>query len=62
MSNLHKILDQADNDEIARLNVAYPIGRWVLDKRKENKSFEIIAPKLHRKGKQYLNYGLKIFP
>lgn len=42
--------------------VAYPIGKWVLDKAKENKSFEIIAPKLHRKGKLYLNYGLKIFP
>lgn len=42
--------------------VAYPIGRWVLDREKENKAFEIVEPKLHRKGSNYLNYGLKIFP
>lgn len=42
--------------------VAYPIGRWVLDKTKENKPFTIIEQKLHKKNGQYLNYGLKIFP
>lgn len=42
--------------------VAYPIGRWVIDKTKENKPFNIIEPKFHRKNNEYLNYGLKIFP
>jgi hypothetical protein len=44
--------------------VAYPIGRWVLDKTKENKAFDIVEKKIHKNSKngQYLNYGLKIFP
>ncbi len=42
--------------------VAYPIGRWVLDKTKENKAFHIIEPKFHKKNGVYINYGLKIFP
>lgn len=42
--------------------VAYPIGRWVLDKNKENKPFEFIKQKIHSKNGKYLNYGLKIFP
>lgn len=42
--------------------VAYPIGRWVIDKTKENKPFNIIEPKFHKKNGVYLNYGLKIFP
>lgn len=42
--------------------VAYPIGKWVLDRTKENKPFEIIERKLHKKNGQFLNYGLKIFP
>ncbi len=43
--------------------VAYPIGRWVLDKSKENRPFkEIIEPKFHRKNGIYNNCGLKIFP
>ena len=42
--------------------VAYPIGRWVLDKAKANKPFEIVEQKLHRKNGAYLNFGLKIFP
>lgn len=44
--------------------VAYPIGRWVLDKNKENKPFEVIEKKFHRSPRTgaYLNYGLKIFP
>jgi len=41
---------------------AYPIGRWALDQRKENKPFEIIKQKLHKKNSAFLNYGLKIFP
>lgn len=44
--------------------VAYPIGRWALDKTKDNPAFVLIEPKLHTKPgiKTYLNYGLKIFP
>lgn len=42
--------------------VAYPIGRWVLDKNKENKPFQVIEKKLHQKDGNYLNCGLKIFP
>ncbi len=44
--------------------VAYPIGRWVLDKTKENRAFTYIEKKFHTnpKGGGYLNYGLKIFP
>lgn len=42
--------------------IAYPIGKWVLDNTKENKPFQIIEQKLHKKNDVYLNYGLKIFP
>lgn len=42
--------------------IAYPIGKWVLDRTKENKAFEIVEKKLHRKNGVYLNFGLKIFP
>ncbi|OGM19418.1 hypothetical protein A2955_03345 [Candidatus Woesebacteria bacterium RIFCSPLOWO2_01_FULL_37_19] len=42
--------------------VAYPIGRWVLDSKKENKPFEVIKKKFHSKNGQFINYGLKIFP
>jgi len=42
--------------------VAYPIGRWVLDRTKENKPFKIVEQKLHKKNGAYLNCGLKIFP
>lgn len=42
--------------------VAYPIGKWVLDKDKENKAFDIVKTKLHCKNDAFLNYGLKIFP
>lgn len=42
--------------------VAYPIGKYVLDQKKENKPFEIIKTKLHKKNGAFLNYGLKIFP
>lgn len=44
--------------------VAYPIGRWVIDNQKENKSFEIVQPKIHKNPRSlaFLNYGLKVFP
>lgn len=42
--------------------IAYPIGRWGLDKKKENLAFQIIEKKLHTKNGVYLNCGLKIFP
>ena len=44
--------------------VAYPIGRWVMNKTQENKAFDILEKKIHKNSKtgQYLNYGLKIFP
>lgn len=42
--------------------VAYPIGKWVMDKTKENKPFELIESKLHKKNGKYENCGLKIFP
>lgn len=41
---------------------AYPIGVFVLDRKRENKAFEIIKTKFHNKNGVYLNYGLKIFP
>lgn len=44
--------------------VAYPIGKWVLDKTKRNMAFAYIEKKIHKnpRGTGYLNYGLKIFP
>jgi len=64
-----KIIDLSFNQKIQNIAghqiadlVAYPIGKWVLDKEKENKAFAIIEPKFHRKNGAYLNYGLKIFP
>lgn len=44
--------------------VAHPIGRWVIDKTKENKSFPFIEPKIHKnpRNNEIINYGLKIFP
>lgn len=43
--------------------VAYPIGRWVIDRLKENKPFEVIQTKFRKnpKGNEFLNYGIKIF-
>ena len=43
---------------------AYPIGIKIFNPMKENKAFEIIETKLHRKPgtNDYLNYGLKVFP
>lgn len=42
--------------------VAYPIGRKVLDAKKDNKPFDIIKSKFHQKNGEILNYGLKVFP
>jgi len=42
--------------------VAYPIGVSILNKKRENKAFEIIKTKFHDKNGDYMNYGLKIFP
>jgi len=44
--------------------VAYPIGIHVFQPKRENPAFQIITKKLHTKlgTKQYLNYGLKVFP
>jgi len=44
--------------------VAYPLGKWVLNSGAENKAFAIVQKKLHRRpnSKDFLNYGLKIFP
>ncbi|MDP2632795.1 MAG: hypothetical protein Q8P25_03675 [Candidatus Curtissbacteria bacterium] len=42
--------------------VAYPIGVSILDKKRENKAFEIVKTKFHSKNGEYLSYGLKIFP
>jgi len=66
-----KLLDLSFNQKIQNIIgmqiadlVAYPIGRWALDQNKENKAFEIIKLKLHRKSgsDSFLNFGLKIFP
>jgi hypothetical protein len=42
--------------------VAYPVGRWALNKESENQPFEIVKNKLHKKNGEFENYGLKIFP
>lgn len=44
--------------------VAYPIGIHFFRPKRENPAFQIIIGKLHTKigSKQYLNYGLKMFP
>ena len=42
--------------------VAYPIGKWVMDKNRENNAFEVLRPKIHSKDGKYLGYGLKVFP
>lgn len=66
-----KLVDLSFNQKIQNIAgmqladlVAYPIGRWVLDKSEENKAFSHIERKFHRnpRGVDYLNYGLKIFP
>lgn len=64
-----KFLDLSFNQKIQNIVghqiadlVAYPIGVSILDKKRENKAFEIIKTKFHSKNGEYLNYGLKIFP
>jgi hypothetical protein len=66
-----KLLDLSFNQKIQNIIgmqiadlVAYPIGRWVIDRARENKSFSVIEQKFHRnpRGHGYINYGLKVFP
>lgn len=66
-----KLVDLSFNQKIQNIIgmqmadlVAYPIGRWVLNKSQENKAFDIIQDKIHKSPKngQYINFGLKIFP
>lgn len=66
-----KLLDLSFNQKMQNIVgmqvadlVAYPIGRWALDKTKENKAFTYIEKKIHKdpRGAGYINYGLKIFP
>jgi hypothetical protein len=40
--------------------VAYPIARYSMDKERANPAFEIIKPKIYKRGTRI--YGLKIFP
>lgn len=42
--------------------VAYPIGKWIMDGKRENKAFDIVKTKIHSKGGNILGYGLKVFP
>jgi len=66
-----KLLDLSFNQKVQNIPgmqiadlSAYPIGKWVLDKNKENKAFEIVKTKFHSnpRGGGFFNYGLKIFP
>ncbi len=64
-----KLIDLSFNQKIQNIAghqiadlVAYPIGRWVLDRERENKPFEVIIKKFHSKNGKFINYGLKIFP
>jgi hypothetical protein len=40
--------------------VAYPIARHVLDKERANPAFDLLKPKIYRRGEQV--FGLKVFP
>lgn len=42
--------------------VAYPVGKWVMDKERENTAFDLLKPKIHSREGKYLGYGLKVFP
>jgi len=42
--------------------VAYPIGKWVMDSKRENSAYEILKAKIHSKDGKFLGYGLKTFP
>jgi len=66
-----KLIDLSFNQKSQNINghqmadlVAYPIGTKVFNPKQQNKAFEVIESKLHTKPgtKQYLNYGLKVFP
>lgn len=40
--------------------IAYPIARYVIDKKRANPAFDELSPKLYLKGNK--RYGLKMFP
>ncbi|MBF0479120.1 MAG: DUF3800 domain-containing protein [Candidatus Omnitrophica bacterium] len=42
--------------------VAYPIGKWAMDQKRENAAFEVLRTKIHAKEGKCLGYGLKTFP
>lgn len=42
--------------------VAYPIGKWAMDMKRENAAFDLLKSKIHSKDGKYLGYGLKVFP
>lgn len=42
--------------------VAYPIGKWTMDIKRENIAFELLKPKIHSKEGKILGFGLKVFP
>jgi len=64
-----KLVDLSFNQKVQNIAghqiadlVAYPIGKWVLDSKKENRPFDVVKDKLHGKNGQFINYGLKVFP
>lgn len=64
-----KLIDLSFNQKIQNIAghqiadlIAYPIGVFVLDSKRENKAFEIVKTKFHSKNGSFINYGLKIFP
>ena len=64
-----KLVDLSFNQKIQNIVghqladlAAYPIGRWVLDPKKQNKPFETLRKKFHNKNGKIINYGLKVFP
>jgi len=64
-----KLVDLSFNQKVQNIAgmqiadlAAYPIGKWVQDKTRENMAFQIIEKKFHCKNGEYLNCGLKIFP
>ena len=38
------------------------IGKWIMDRNRENDAFEVLKPKIHSKEGKYMGYGLKVFP
>ncbi len=57
-----QFVDKRKNENGLQLSdlVAYPIARYCMDKERANPAFEIIKPKIYKRGTRI--YGLKIFP